>query len=178
MAFYDYLENRFIFLIEEFKLSILSGRSVADSIKYFSQKFQEFSFLKELSEKMEQGKATVDAMGEVSSMEGSNKIKSFLDALNSGNFTFQKLDELRDSLLKGRKENFEAVSESLMSKIGWLAFFAIIPIGVYFLSTMADIFRSIEMSDLVITNSMKIGATAVCAVLFFLMLFSKRLKYG
>jgi len=178
MTLLEHPQNRFIFLVEQLRLSILSGKSIAETIKYFSQKSEEFVFLKELNSKIEQGKALSDAIREQKNIELSAKVKTLLDALDSGNFAAQKLEELRDSLLKDKKENFENVSASLTSKLGWLAFCALIPVGVYFLSTLGNIFESIGMGALVISSSIKIIVLFVCAVIFAIMLFSKRVKNG
>jgi hypothetical protein len=90
----------------------------------------------------------------------------------------QKLGELSASIIKERKENFENVASSATAKIGWLGFFAIAPIAVYFVSTLAGIFKSTGLSELALPDSVKIGTVVVCAVLFLVMIFSKRLKNG
>lgn len=177
MSFYEDSGNRLVILIEQMKLSILSGKSTEETIKYFSSR-PEFPFLAQISYKMTtQGKQLGDALQEQSGVE-SGRTKKIIEALGAGNFASQKLDELRDGILNEKKENFAWVSASIMTKIGWLAFFAIIPVGIYFLSTMAGIFQSIGMSELVISEPIKVAAMAVCAILFMVFLFSKRLKNG
>jgi len=176
MPFYEDSGNRLIVLIEQLKLSILS-RSVEETIKYFASK-SGFPFLNQLDYKItSQGKKLSDALQEQSGVE-SGRIKKVLEALGAGNFASQKLDELRDGILKEKKENFAWVSASIVTKIGWLAFFAIIPMAIYFLSTMAGIFQSIGMSELVVSESIKVIVILVCAILFIVLLFSKRLKNG
>ena len=131
MPFYEDSGNRLIVLIEQLKLSFLSGRSMEETIKYFSSK-SGFPFLNQLDYKItNQGKQLSDALQEQSGVE-SGRIKKVLEALGAGNFASQKLDELRDGILNEKKENFALVSASIVTKIGWLAFFAIIPMGIYF----------------------------------------------
>jgi hypothetical protein len=178
MAFYSSYENRFIFLIEEMRLAILSGSKIIDAIKDFSEKFSEFYFLKDLEAMIGKGKNLSEALESQIGRESSKNIKQLLEALNSGDFAAQKLEDLRDGIIKEKKENFENVASSVTSKIGWLAFFAIIPIGTYFLSTLAKIFKSTGFSELVIGNSAKIAVTFICAAIFLGVLFSKRLKNG
>jgi len=176
MSFYNYSENRFLVLLEQIKLSLLSGKTITDTIAEFSQKYSEFYFLRELYSKISQGKNLNDALLEQQNGEISQKTKKLLEALGSGDFAVQKIDDIRTDLIKSRKEDFENVSSGLTGKIGWLALFAIAPVAVYFLGSMAEIFKSIEMGDLVISDSIKLIVIAVCMVIFLVMLFSRRLK--
>ncbi len=178
MSFYEHMDNRFILLIAQFKASILSGNKIPDIIKDFSIRFDEFGFLKELSYKLNQGKTLSEILKEQKGFEFSQKVKTLMDALDAGEFSVQKLDELHSSILKEKKENFESVTSSAAGRIGWLAFAGLVPVGIYFLATMAEIFQSVDMGSLVVTGTMKIITIMICGIIFAVILISKRLKNG
>jgi len=178
MGFYSNAGNRFVLLIEQLRFSVLSGAGIEQSVKYFSKIFDEFAFLKKVSEKIDEGSDLKAALEQQTKEEISPSIKEFLQALNSGDFASQKLEELEVKVLKDKKENFENVSSSLTSRLGWLAVFAIMPVAVYFVSSLAEVFRSTGFSELAIPDSAKLIVVIVCALLFLGVIFSKRLKNG
>ena len=178
MSFYDSYENRFVLLIENFKVSILAGTKIKDSLIFFAGKFIDFPFLGEIKQRFDSGIVLEDSLAEQLKKEFSDDTKKFIEALNSGDFAVQKLEDLRGSILKNKNENFENISSSTASRLGWLALFALIPVGVYLLSNLSSIFQAAELSDLVISDSVKSLALIVCAALFLFALFSKRMKNG
>ncbi len=178
MGFYNDAQNRFILLIEELRVALISGVSVRDATKYFADHLDRFDFLKKAAQKIGEGQDLNTVLNEQAEKESSKKVKDFLRALTAGDFAPQKLEELREALVKERKENFEEVSSSAMSRIGWLATAAIIPIGIYFMGSMAEVFKEVELSGLVVTDSVKIGVLGVCAVIYVGLMFFKRLKNG
>lgn len=178
MSFSDHYENRFVLLIENFKVSILAGTNIKDSIIFFAGKFTDVPFLGEIRQRFDSGMVLEDSLAEQLKREFSEDNKKFIGALNSGDFAVQKLEDLRVSLLKNKKDDFEKVSGGLNSKLGWLAMFALIPIGVYLMSTLSTIFAAAELTDLVVSDSVKVMALVACGVLFLFVLFSKRVKNG
>ncbi len=165
-------QERFILLIEQFRVSLISGLSIDSTIKKFSG---EFSFLSGVQAKIGTGQQLSDALqNQVNEEHG--KIKNFLQALGAGDFAAQKLDELRDSLLKEKSESFENISSSMTSKLGWLSFFAIIPLGVYLMANLAEIFNAAELGTIAVNDSVKILSMMVCAIIFMAVLFMKRVK--
>ena len=178
MVFYDDKKNRFIFLIEQIRLSLLSGITLEGTVKYISPRFDEFQFLNDVSKKVNEGKTLDQAIEEQLQNEVSHTKKDFLNALKAGDFAAEKLAELREKILNGRKQDFEALSSSLMKKIGILAMITLIPVGVYFMTSISEILASVGLFDFQVTDNLKIGVILVCAIAFIIILYMKRLKNG
>ncbi len=178
MVFYEDERNRFILLIEQIRLTLFSGITVEGTVKYLAPRFDEFTFLKDVSKRVQEGKELYQAIDEELQREASPDKKEFLNALKAGDFAAEKLGELREKILKNRKEDFEKVSSSLMKKIGILALVTLIPVGVYFMTSISEILASVGLFDFQITDSIKMGVIFVCAIAFIIILYMKRLKNG
>lgn len=179
MVFYIDSKNRFIFLIEQLRASIISGISIEDSIKFISPRFSDYFFLNEIVEELNKNEKELSKiLVEKIEKELDPDKKQFLESLNAGDFAKDKLAELQDNMLKKRNDNYETVASSITTKLGWLAFLSLIPVIIYFASGLTEVFKSVGFGDYVITNPMKIGIMAVCLVLFAIFIASKRMKNG
>ncbi|MEM4336845.1 MAG: hypothetical protein QXG86_02460 [Candidatus Woesearchaeota archaeon] len=174
MSLLESKTERFILLIEQFKLNILGGDSVENAIKKSAIFNKEFNFLDELEAKINSGMPLEESVNQLMEKEKSENVKSFLKCLIAKELVAQKLEELRVNIINTNRTEFEKIV-SVSTKIGTIVGIIFIPLVLYFISSLAEVFEVIEIK-FTITESTKIIVTLGCAAIISYLMFSKRRK--